>query len=166
MQYYNQVYLLIGGNLGDPFAYLQQAVSLIGTSCGEIGRLSHLYETAAWGNTNQGAFLNQSLELFTNAGAGELMKQLLEIEQQMGRIRTERYGPRTIDIDILLFNDDVISTPLVTVPHPELPNRRFALQPLADIAPDAVHSVLKKTISTLLHQCPDMLPVIRVEAPG
>ena len=166
MQYYNQVFLLIGGNIGNRFEYLEKAVTLIGACCGETGLQSPVYETAAWGNTSQGVFLNQALELHTSAEPAELMKQLLQIEEKMGRIRTERYGPRTIDIDILLFNNEIISTPLITVPHPELPKRRFALQPLADIAGEVEHPALRKTIKTLLAECPDELPVRKVEAPG
>lgn len=140
---------------------------LISTGCGIIPVRSPVYETAAWGITDQAPFLNQALELHTRSGADELMQELLRIEEQMGRVRQERYGPRTIDIDILLFNDEIRSTPLLTLPHPEMYRRRFALQPLADIAPDIQHPVLKKSIAELLAECPDELPVRKVEAaPG
>lgn len=137
---------------------------LISAGCGIIPVCSPVYETAAWGITDQAPFLNQALELHTQSSADGLMQELLRIEEQMGRIRQERYGPRTIDIDILLFNDDVRSTPLLTLPHPEMHRRRFALQPLADIAPDIQHPVLKKSIAELLAECPDELPVRKVEA--
>lgn len=166
MQYYNQVYLLTGGNIGNRFKYLQQAITLIEGCCGEISHRSPVYETAAWGIAEQGAFLNQALELHTYAQAADLMKQLLQVEETMGRKRTARYGPRSIDIDILLFNNEILSTSLITVPHPELHKRRFALQPLADIAAGVQHPVLRKTIAELLVECPDELPVIKVEAPG
>lgn len=167
MQSYSKAYLLIGGNLGDRGAHLAQATTLIAGCCGSMIHRSPVYETAAWGNTLQAPFLNQALELHTTYPAEELLRRLLQIEEQMGRIRKERYGPRIIDIDILLFNNDIRSTPLLTIPHPEMHNRRFALQPLADIAPDVQHPVLKKSIALLLAECPDKLPVRRVEAaPG
>lgn len=165
-QSYSTAYLLIGGNIGDRAAHLEQATSLIAGCCGSVVHRSPVYETAAWGNTQQAAFLNQALELYTTCLPEALMSQLLQIEERMGRIRGERYGPRTIDIDILLFNNDIQSTPLLTLPHPEMHKRRFALQPLADIAPGVQHPVLKKSVADLLAECPDGLPVKRVEASG
>ena len=94
------------------------------------------------------------------------MQQLLNIEEQLGRVRTARYGPRTIDIDILFYNHEIRHTAALTVPHPEIQNRRFALQPLADIAPGLDHPVLRKTILQLLAECPDPLPVTKLSAPG
>ena len=164
IQSYSKAYLLIGGNIGDRWAHLEQAATLIANCCGSIAHRSPVYETAAWGNTQQAAFLNQALELHTRSQAEELMRLLLQTEERMGRIRKERYGPRTIDIDILLFNDAIQSTDLLTLPHPEMHKRRFALQPLADIAPNAQHPVLKKSIARLLAECLDGLPVKRVEA--
>lgn len=155
----NIVYLLTGGNVGNRAQYLQESASLIEAQCGKIVRRSSLYETAPWGKTDQAAFLNQALELSTPLSANQLMEQLLLIEQKIGRKRMEKYGPRTIDIDILLFNHDIIDNPLVTVPHPQMANRRFVLEPLQEIAADYVHPVLQKTIRQLLQNCPDLLPV-------
>jgi 2-amino-4-hydroxy-6-hydroxymethyldihydropteridine diphosphokinase len=155
----NTSYLLIGGNLGNRQENLAKAIALIGNQCGTIVQLSPLYETAAWGNTNQPAFLNQAIALATTLGPQQLLQQLLAIETSMGRIRSQKFGPRTIDIDILLYNQELIATPALTVPHPHLPNRRFALLPLVTIAPHYTHPQLNKTITALLQQCSDDLPV-------
>ena len=155
----NKAYLLTGGNVGNRQQYLQESANLIGASCGKVTRRSSIYETAAWGKTDQDSFLNQALKLLTGLSADDLMKELLDIELQQGRKRMEKYGARTIDIDILLFNDDIIETDLVTIPHIQMANRRFVLEPLNEIAPDYLHPVLKKTIAQLLKICPDPLPV-------
>jgi 2-amino-4-hydroxy-6-hydroxymethyldihydropteridine diphosphokinase len=118
-----------------------------------------LYETAAWGKTDQPSFLNQALEIETELDAVQLMKQILEIEKFMGRERKEKYGPRVIDIDILLFNNEQYDLPFLEIPHPQMQNRRFALTPLAEIANDLQHPVLKKSIGQLLRECPDKLEV-------
>lgn len=156
-------YLLTGTNLGERERNLARARSLIGRSGTTISRESALYETAAWGKTDQPSFLNQALEIQTPLEAPALLEQLLDIEKTIGRLRQEKYGPRLIDIDILLFDDKVINTPSVTVPHPQLPNRRFALIPLAEIAADIIHPVLKKSILQLLKECPDQLEVHRFD---
>ena len=155
----NKAYLLTGGNLGNREDNLAQAKQLIIEQCGNIVTASSLYETAAWGNTGQPAFLNQALAVDTLLNAKQLIRRLLKIEKQLGRIREEKYGPRIIDIDILLFNDEVHNYPLLKLPHPEMQNRKFALLPLAEIAANIIHPVLKKTIKTLLKECPDKLEV-------
>lgn len=155
----NVAYLLIGGNTGDRFSYLQSAAKAIAKQCGKIKRASSIYETAAWGNQNQDSFLNQALEIATNLSAFELLDCILQIEESMGRIRKERYGPRIIDIDILLFNDEIIDARNLKIPHPELPNRRFALQCLNEIATRKKHPVLNKSIGQLLKECSDPLRV-------
>lgn len=155
----NKAYLLTGSNLGDRETQLALARELIGEKCGTISAASALYETAAWGNTDQPAFLNQALELSTELLARQLIRKLLKIEKQMGRVRKEKYGPRLIDIDILLFNDERHNYSFLKLPHPEMQNRRFALLPLAEIAPGIIHPVLKKDIATLLVECKDELPV-------
>jgi len=155
----NIAYLLIGGNQGDRLAYLQETIRRIEAADARIVRQSAVYETAAWGKTDQPAFLNQALILETTLDAPILLKRLLAIEEQMGRIRIERYGARTIDIDILFFNSAVIRLPELTIPHPEVARRRFALVPMDEIAPGYVHPILQKTIHELLDQCPDRLEV-------
>ena len=155
----NTAYLLIGGNLGDRAAYLQQALRQIEALCGSISCASSIYETAAWGNTNQPSFYNQAVKLITPLAPEALLEQLLAIELEMGRVREEKYGPRTIDLDILMIDDKVEDTQKLTIPHPQLHNRRFALLPLAEIAPSPHHPILDKTVSELLVNCPDTLDV-------
>ena len=152
-------YLLIGGNLGNRLKNLKQAVEFIGSRGGKITGLSSVYETAAWGKTDQPPFLNQVIALQTNRAASDLMTAVLEIEEKMGRKRLDRYGPRIIDIDILLYGNEIHHSKHLKVPHPELPNRRFALVPLAELAADLIHPVLQKSVSKLLAECEDGLAV-------
>jgi len=159
----NSAYLLIGGNLGDRREQLAKAAKQIEKTCGRIIRLSHLYETEAWGKTDQPSFYNQALLLHTPLAARDLLKSILGIESSMGRQRLEKYGPRVIDIDILLFNEEIIHVEGLDIPHPELIHRRFALAPLNEIAAQVKHPLLKKTIRTLLKECRDGLNVRKLE---
>lgn len=152
-------YLLTGANLANREESLAKARELISLHCGDIIAASSLYETAAWGKTDQPAFLNQAVEISTSLTARQLLRRILKAEKQMGRIREEKYGPRIIDIDILLFGNEKHNYPLLKVPHPEMQNRRFALLPLAEIAAGIIHPVFKKPISQLLAECPDYLDV-------
>ena len=158
----NKAYLLTGGNMGNRLLFLIQAKELLAEYCGEITAASSYYETAAWGNTEQAAFINQALELQTELNARQLIRKILKIEKMMGRIRKEKYGPRNIDIDILLFNDEIQDISFLKLPHPEMQNRRFALLPLAEIAPAMIHPVFKKSIQQLLKECPDTLEVKKI----
>jgi 2-amino-4-hydroxy-6-hydroxymethyldihydropteridine diphosphokinase len=151
----NLAYLLTGGNIGNRSASLAEAAAAIGNTCGKILQVSPVYETEAWGLKDQQAFLNQAICIDTKLSPVELLASVLAIEQEMGRVRKEKNGPRVIDIDILFYNDVVIHQPGLTIPHPFLPERRFALQCLADIAPGLVHPVLQATIADLLRICPD-----------
>ena len=155
----NEVYLLIGGNMGDRPGYLSLARQAIEKNCGSITLLSSLYETAAWGMKDQEDFLNQAILLATEMDAAKLLHCLLSIEESLGRKRLEKYGPRIIDIDILLFNDDVLDLPGLKVPHPQMQYRRFVLQPLNEIAPKKIHPLLHQSISDLLEACTDPLMV-------
>ena len=157
--YMNKAYLLIGGNLGNREINFAKVKGYIEQLCGPVIQSSSLYETAAWGKTDQPSFLNQALEIETELDAGHLIDRALEIERLMGRERKEKYGPRIIDIDILLFNNEQYDLPFLKIPHPEMQNRRFALTPLAEIAADVRHPVLKKSIDELLKECPDRLEV-------
>lgn len=152
-------FLLIGGNLGNRLQNLRQAKDAIAAQCGHIARASGIYETAAWGLASQPPFLNQALQLQTFSKPHALLQALLQIEQLLGRVRNGKWGPRLIDVDILLYGDAVIETAELRVPHPELHNRRFALTCLADIAPHLVHPLFQKPMWQLLQECTDPLPV-------
>src|SRR4051794_36379151 len=137
----NKAYLLTGGNLGNRMNNLIGAVKLIEQYCGKITQQSATYKTAAWGFTDQPEFYNEALEIQTELSPEHLMETLLTIEAQMGRKRDIKMGPRIIDIDILLFNNEIIHQPHLTIPHPFLHERRFALTPLAEIAPNIIHPI-------------------------
>jgi 2-amino-4-hydroxy-6-hydroxymethyldihydropteridine diphosphokinase len=155
----NKTYLLLGSNMGNSRQQLQQAIKLIKKKIGRVSRQSKLYATAAWGNTNQPDFLNQVTVVETKLPATELIKNILSIETEMGRIRTVKNAPRIIDIDILFFNKEMIREKDLIVPHPEIQNRRFVLVPLNELSPRLKHPLLKKTIHQLLEGCPDTLDV-------
>lgn len=159
MQYSNKAYLLIGGNVGDRIAYLHQARTLLKERAGAEETASSLYETAAWGLTDQAPFLNQALLINTQLSAEQLIQKILKTEADIGRVRGEKFGPRTIDIDILFFNEEIHDLPNLTIPHPQIQHRRFALEPLCEIAPELTHPLLKKSIKELLAICDDPLPV-------
>lgn len=158
----NIAYLLIGGNLGNRQENLSKARGLIGKHAGRIHVMSSVYETAAWGKKDQPHFLNQALKIETKLNARQLIRRILKVEKLMGRIRKEKLGPRIIDIDILLFNDEVHDMPFLKLPHPEMHRRRFALVPLAEIAAQEIHPVLNKNIGQLLDECPDELEVRKI----
>ena len=160
----NISYLLIGGNEGDREARLEEARTHIRTAAGPIRKASSLYETAPWGNPDQRWFLNQVLQVETARDAAPLMSILLGIEERMGRKRTEKYGPRSIDIDMLFFNDATLREPGLIIPHPEIPNRRFVLEPLNEIASFYIHPILGLSVRELLQACTDPLEVKRLES--
>jgi 2-amino-4-hydroxy-6-hydroxymethyldihydropteridine diphosphokinase len=155
----NRTYLLIGGNLGDRRENLGHAAKMIAAKVGTVLLASSLYETEAWGVTDQPPFLNQVLLVETKLDPKQVLEAILAIEREMGRKRMEKFGPRTIDIDILFFNDVVMHENSLTIPHPQLHLRRFTLAPLNEIAPQFVHPVFNKSISHLLEQLADPLVV-------
>lgn len=161
----NKAYLLIGGNMGNRHSNLQQARELIQKECGQITAKSSIYQTAAWGLTDQPDFLNQVLVVTTLLTPEALMQTLLSIEERMGRKRTIKMGPRIIDLDILLIDSRVIYSTLLTIPHPALPKRKFALIPLFEVAPQLMHPLERKTITQLLTECPDELAVQKIYDP-
>lgn len=159
----NKAYLLTGGNLGNRLDNLYKAADYMEQYCGKIICKSSVYETAAWGLEDQPDFYNQVLLINTALSARELISQLLTIENKMGRKREVKMGPRTIDIDILFYNDSVINEPDLVIPHPRMQDRRFVLMPLAETAPDFIHPVFHKKISQLLLECADRLNVYKIE---
>ena len=160
------LYLLLGANLGDRVATLRRAVDLIGARVGAVVQASGLYETAPWGVTDQPAFLNQVLGVETGLTPEAVLTQTQAIEEELGRVRHEKWGARVIDLDILYYGDLIIQSETLAVPHPFLHERRFTLVPLAEIAPDFVHPVLQKATSELLATCTDTGDVIALPVAG
>ncbi|UII29931.1 2-amino-4-hydroxy-6-hydroxymethyldihydropteridine diphosphokinase [Fulvivirga ulvae] len=158
------IFLLLGSNLGDKKKLLNSACSIINSELGPIMGRSSLYETAAWGKTDQPAFLNQVIEVNSALSAAEVLKCINNIESRLGRVRTEKWGARIIDIDILYYGHEIIETENLTIPHPGIPDRRFTLAPLVEIAPDFIHPVLRKTNTELLARCSDKLEVNIIES--
>ena len=155
----NKTYLLLGSNMGNNKALLSSAAVQIVKKIGSITRKSSLYSTAAWGNTRQPDFLNQVIIVETELTAVQTMQTILNIEKKMGRLRTVKNAPRIIDIDILFFNKEIIDNKDLTIPHPQIQNRRFVLVPLNQLSPNLRHPVLKKSVHQLLIHCPDKLNV-------
>lgn len=158
-----QVFLLLGTNEGNRLTNLQVVKDAIKKSVGMIVEESAIYQSAAWGKTDQPDFYNQVLMMQTTMSPEVLLLQLQQIEKELGRERKEKWGARIIDIDILYFGKTVLNTPDLLIPHPAIALRRFTLVPLVEIAPHFVHPVLKKTNLVLLQECVDVLAVKRVD---
>lgn len=148
-----RVYLSLGSNVGDRGANLETAIAALGT-LGKVIARSSFYETEPVEFTAQPWFLNCALVLETTKMPRQLLKALLDLERKMGRRRSLHKGPRTIDIDILLFGNSIVEADGLTIPHPALHQRRFVLEPLAEIAPCVLHPVLKKTVEELRDALP------------
>jgi 2-amino-4-hydroxy-6-hydroxymethyldihydropteridine diphosphokinase len=149
----NLTYLSLGSNVGERDKNLQEAIHRLKT-LGSVLSVSSFYETEPVEFTEQPWFLNCAVALETSQPASQLMSGILEIEHEMGRLRVQKKGPRSIDIDILLFGDEIVNTPDLTIPHPAMAERRFVLEPLAEIADRTRHPALRKTIGELLHDLP------------
>jgi 2-amino-4-hydroxy-6-hydroxymethyldihydropteridine diphosphokinase len=134
-----QAVIGLGSNIGDKVAHIHAAISLL-TADGHVRVLksSALYRTAPWGYTDQDWFVNACILIETEVSARELLSRCLETEQLLGRVRDTRWGPRLIDLDILVYNEETIMEPGLTIPHPEIANRAFVLVPLVEIAPDVM----------------------------
>ena len=161
----NKLALLIGGNQGDRQALIEQATVLIQQRIGTVVAVSHIYETEPWGDFGDDrpqSFFNRALLVETTLSAREVLHEALAIEAALGRSRSSRnsrlsrttrvYHSRPMDIDLIFFNDEVIDTPELTIPHPRAHQRRFVLEPMAEIMPDYRHPVLKKTVKELLNE--------------
>jgi len=159
-------YLGLGSNLGDCWRNLERAIIRLRRSGVRVPVLSSIYRTEPVGFAKQPWFLNQVIEIETDRSPWELLKKAKSIEMDMGRLPGRRNGPRPIDVDILLAEETVLRTAELEIPHPRLTERRFVLVPLAEIAPDLVHPVLKKSIRAILRGCPDRSAVVRISGPG
>jgi 2-amino-4-hydroxy-6-hydroxymethyldihydropteridine diphosphokinase len=156
----NTSYLLLGSNLGNRKSYLDQAIALIEKRIGITRVKSNIFITAAWGNTNQDDFYNQAICIETQLNTQDLLENVLKIEEELGRKRDkEKWQARTIDIDILFFNDEITNTPNLIIPHPFIQDRKFVLAPLHQIAPQLIHPQSHKSIETLLLVCEDSLKI-------
>lgn len=148
----NRVYIAFGSNIGDRYRSIEEALKRIEEKGMKVTKKSGIYETEPYGYTNQPTFINGAVEVETNLSCSEVLENLLYIENEMGRVRQFKWGPRIIDLDILFFNDEVYDEEDLKVPHPDMQNREFVLKPLCDICPDFVHPILKKKISELLNE--------------
>jgi 2-amino-4-hydroxy-6-hydroxymethyldihydropteridine diphosphokinase len=163
-----RIYLGIGSNLEDREANLAEAVDRIGMIIGDVIKTSSVYETEPWGFTTDNEFLNMVVEVETQLNPADLLEQTSKIETRLGRIRDDdeaQYTSRIIDIDILLYEDIIVNDANLRIPHPLMQERKFVLVPLNEIAPNAVHPVLMKTISELLEGCSDTGEVRIVSLP-
>ncbi|MES2062197.1 MAG: 2-amino-4-hydroxy-6-hydroxymethyldihydropteridine diphosphokinase [Bacteroidota bacterium] len=153
------VFLLLGSNLGNRNAFLHNAIAYITRDIAPVVKESAVYETQSWGKTDLPDYLNQVIMLQTTLPAQDVLQRILKIEIEMGRKREEKWGSRIIDIDILFYGSDIINQPNLIVPHPQLHNRRFTLEPLAMLTPDFIHPVLNKSILELKNSLKDDLIV-------
>ncbi|MBS1682779.1 MAG: 2-amino-4-hydroxy-6-hydroxymethyldihydropteridine diphosphokinase [Bacteroidetes bacterium] len=153
------VFISIGSNLGNRKAHLNQCRKLIDQYVCRIIKTSSIYETRAWGKTDQPDFLNQVIQVECSVPAVDLLEKILSIEMDMGRLRKEKWGARVIDIDIIYFGDEIIASNQLIIPHPRMHERNFVLIPLAEISPDFVHPLLKKSNEQLACESSDRLSV-------
>jgi len=153
------IFLLLGSNQGESLRILERAVYEISQRVGAIAKASSVYKTKAWGIENQPDFLNQVLEVESDLNPLEILDYILGIEESLGRKRDIKWSSRAIDIDILYFGSEIVAEPKLTIPHPEIQNRKFTLIPICEIAPDFIHPILRKTQNVLLENTADTLDV-------
>ena len=159
-----KVYLLLGGNLGDRNYYIQMSEQLIDKELGAIINRSSIYETEPWGFQHEQNFYNRVVEINTLLNPQELLEKIHNIENNLGRERkNQQYSARTIDIDILFYDDLILNEPNLIIPHSQLHNRKFALEPLCEIKPEFMHPVMNVTVRELLSQCEDTLSVSKID---
>jgi len=158
-----EIYLCIGGNIGERDANLEETLDFINFNLGDIKQVSSVYESEPWGMTDVPAFLNQVVHIQSDLSNEELLREISELEVFFGRERSsEGYVSREMDVDVLFIGDEIISSEQLQVPHPRMHQRRFVLEPLAEIAPDVVHPELKKSVIEMLRACPDQGKVTRL----
>jgi len=158
-----KLYILLGGNLGDKQLIFSEARAMLSQQVGTITNQSAIYETEPWGFESTDIFWNQAIEISTDLSPEEVLPQTQQIEQALGRIRkANQYNSRTIDIDILFYDDQIIQTKNLVVPHPRIQERKFALAPLSEINPELIHPIFLKNIQQLLEECTDPLKVEKV----
>jgi len=154
------VILHLGSNIGDRIGHLKRAITLIGEKIGSVEQESGYYETEAWGEMEQDDFINQGISLQSTRSAEEILKEILSIEEQMGRLRLKKWGPRIIDIDLIFYGETILASDELTLPHPRLHLRNFVLIPLLELIPDFIHPEFKKSIEELYLECRDESAVI------
>ena len=154
------VFISLGGNLGNTLEIFGKCYPEIEKKIGFISSKSKIYQTSSWGPIEQAHFLNQVIQVKTSLNPDILIRLLLEIEENLGRIRTQKWGPRIIDLDILFYGNEIINTLDLIIPHPQIPHRKFVLIPLKELAPELIHPILEMTISELLAQTTDLSEVI------
>lgn len=155
------VYLALGSNLGDRASNLNRALSRIST-IGRLQEVAPVYQSSAYGMENQPDFLNSAAKLSCKLKPEKLLERLKEIEVSLGRRKRVRWGPREIDLDIILFGNQVIQKDGLTIPHPDFHNRRFVLQPLADICPELMSPTHGLSVSELLNRCKDRTKIEKI----
>ncbi len=157
------IFLLLGSNIDDRLEHLQRACNLLSGEKLHIVRSSSIYETAPWGKTDQQWFLNVALQIETDISAQELLLLCQQVESAIGRVRHEKWAERSIDVDILYYHHEILSSETLQIPHPGIPGRRFTLMPLVEIASEFFHPGLGKTQKQLLDVVEDPLEVTRTE---
>lgn len=156
------VFLLLGSNLGEREKNLSRAIELIGQKTGNVLQKSGIYETAAWGKTDQPNFYNQAIEIETDLLPEKLLDTVKKIEVEIGRKNAEKWSERIIDVDIIFYGEEIFKSETLSIPHAFMQDRKFVLEPLNEIASTVVHPVLKRSVGALLHDCSDALSVSRV----
>lgn len=158
----NTLILGLGSNQGDSKSILENAYYLLQSEIGKIISISSFYSTQPWGNPNQPDFFNAAMMLETELSPKDCLLAIHQIENKLGRIRKEKWGIRTIDIDVLFYDNLILKQKNITIPHPEIENRNFVLHPLAEICPNFIHPIFKKTISELLLLCDDTCVIKKI----
>ena len=160
----NKIYLLLGSNVGDKQANISKAAARLSERVGTVINASAYYVSEPWGVKDQDEFLNQALELDTDLDVRTLMSICKEIEQELEREHIEKWGPRTIDIDIIFYNRDVVHEEGLKVPHPAMSVRKFVLEPLVEINKDFIHPILNYSLAELLEECSDQCKVSKFKS--